>query len=50
MEKKIQKMSEMPASEGIEVKPTEFKSMDDKKSGLSLDIMSIREKVRKNNR
>ena len=50
MEKKIQKMSEMPASEGIEVKPSEFKSMDDKKSGLSLDIMSIREKVRKNNR
>jgi len=50
MESKITKLSEIPSTSGIEVKPTEFKSISEKKNESMVDISSIREKIRKNNR
>lgn len=47
MESKITKLSETPATNGIDVKSVEFKSIDEKKNSLGVDILSIREKVRK---
>lgn len=50
MEFKITKLSEIPSTSGIEVKATEFKSISEKKNDSMIDISSIREKIRKNNR
>lgn len=47
MESQLTKLSEVPSTQAIDVKPTEFKSIDEKKGG-SIDILSIRERVRKN--
>lgn len=49
MAQELSKVSGEPSAEPISVEPTEFKSVEDKKSGYSnIDIMSIREKARKN--
>lgn len=50
MESKITKLSEIPSTSGIEVKAIEFKSISEKKNDSMIDISSIREKIRKNNR
>lgn len=49
MAQELSKVSGEPSTAPISVEPTEFKSVEDKKSGYSnIDIMSIREKARKN--
>lgn len=49
MAQELSKVSGEPSTTPISVEPTEFKSVEDKKSGFSnMDIMSIREKARKN--
>lgn len=48
MEAQLTKLSEVPSTKSIDVKPTEFKSIDEKKEGVNIDIASIREKIRKN--
>lgn len=49
MAQELSKVSSEPSAEPITVEPTEFKSVEDKKSGFSnIDIMAIREKARKN--
>lgn len=49
MEQKLSAISEEPSTKSISVEPTEFKSVEDKKESVSaVDVMAIREKVRKN--
>ena len=47
MEAQFSALAASPAAPSIEAKPAEFKSIEDRKVGM-LDILSIREKVRKN--
>ena len=49
MEQELSKVGGLPATEAISVEPSEFKSVEDKKNGVgAVDIMSIRERARKN--
>ena len=49
MEQELSKFSELPSTKAISVQPSEFKSVEEKKNGVgSIDIMSIRERARKN--
>lgn len=49
MEQELSKVGGLPATEAISVEPAEFKSVEDKKNGVgAVDIMSIRERARKN--
>lgn len=49
MEQKLSAISSEPSTTAISVEPAEFKSVEDKKSGVgAVDIMSIRDKARKN--
>lgn len=49
MEQKLAAISEEPAKKAISVEPAEFKSVENKKESVSaVDVMAIREKVRKN--
>jgi hypothetical protein len=49
MEQKLSAISSQPSTTAISVEPAEFKSVEDKKSGVgAVDIMSIRDKARKN--
>lgn len=51
MKKEMSALANSPATEPITTKSVEFRSVDEKKSNLSMpDIMTIREKARKNNR
>lgn len=48
MAQELSKVAELPATKSISVEPSEFKSVEDKKSGVgAVDIMAIREKARK---
>ena len=48
MEQELSKIGELPSTSSISVEPSEFKSVEDKKSGIgSVDIASIREKARR---
>lgn len=48
MEQELSKVGALPSTTSISVEPSEFKSVEDKKSGIgSVDIMSIREKARR---
>jgi hypothetical protein len=49
MEAKFSALASSPSTSSIELKPTEFKSIEDRKLGL-LDVASIRERARKHNR
>ena len=49
MEAKFSALASSPSASSIELKPTEFKSIEDRKLGL-LDVASIRERARKHNR
>lgn len=44
---KVETLSKLPAIEKTEVKPVEFRSLDDKKSGLSVDLSAVRDMARK---
>ena len=49
MEQELSKVGGLPSTEAISVEPSEFKSVEDKKNGVgAVDIMSIRERARKN--
>jgi hypothetical protein len=49
MEQELSKVGGLPSTEAISVEPSEFKSVEDKKNGFgAVDIMSIRERARKN--
>lgn len=49
MAQEFSKIAEQPSTEAISVNTTEFKSVEDKKSGFGMiDVMAIREKARKN--
>lgn len=49
MEQELSKVGGLPSKEAISVEPSEFKSVEDKKNGVgAVDIMSIRERARKN--
>ena len=48
MAQELSAVAELPAAKSISVEPAEFKSVEDKKSGVgAIDIMSIREKARR---
>jgi hypothetical protein len=48
MEQELSKVGALPSTSSISVEPSEFKSVEDKKSNFgSVDIMSIREKARR---
>ena len=48
MVQELSKVGGLPSTTSISVEPSEFKSVEDKKSGVgSVDIMSIREKARR---
>lgn len=48
MAQELSAVAELPATKSISVEPAEFKSVEDKKSGVgAIDIMSIREKARR---
>ena len=48
MTSEFSKIAEQPSVEPIRVEPSEFKSVEDKKSSVGIDILSIREMARKN--
>lgn len=49
MEQKLSAISSEPATTAISVEPAEFKSVEDKKESVgAVDVMAIRDKVRKN--
>jgi len=49
MEQKLSAISGEPAKKAISVEPSEFKSVEDKKESIgAIDVMAIREKLRKN--
>jgi hypothetical protein len=49
MAQEFSKLAEQPSTEAIEINTSEFKSVDEKKSGFgSIDVMAIRDKARKN--
>lgn len=49
MEQKLSAISNEPAQKAISVEPSEFKSVEDKKELVgAVDVMAIRDKVRKN--
>lgn len=49
MEQKLSAISGEPATKAISVEPAEFKSVEDKKESVgAVDVMAIRDKVRKN--
>jgi len=49
MEQELSKVGALPSTSSISVEPSEFKSVEDKKNGFgAVDIMSIRERARKN--
>ena len=48
MAQELSAVSELPAAKSISVEPSEFKSVEDKKSNIGApDIMSIRERARR---
>ena len=49
MEQKLSALSSEPSTTAISVEPAEFKSVEDKKESIgAVDVMAIRDKVRKN--
>jgi hypothetical protein len=49
MAQEFSKLAEQPSTGAIEINTSEFKSVDEKKSGFgSIDVMAIRDKARKN--
>lgn len=49
MEQKLSAISNEPSTKAISVEPAEYKSVEDKKESIgSVDVMAIRDKVRKN--
>jgi hypothetical protein len=49
MEQKLSAISGEPAKKAISVEPAEFKSVEDKKESVgAVDVIAIREKLRKN--
>jgi hypothetical protein len=49
MEQKLSAISQEPSTKSISVEPAEFKSVEEKKESVSMvDVMAIREKLRKN--
>jgi hypothetical protein len=48
MAQELSAVADLPAAKSISVEPSEFKSVEDKKSGVgAVDIMAIREKARR---
>jgi hypothetical protein len=51
MKKELSAFASTPSTTSIDTKSVEFRSVDEKKNGIGLlDVMSIRDRARKNNR